>query len=88
VLVPLPSAIDDHQSANARALAEADAAWIHPQPGFTPAALAERLAALLSAPARLSSAAGAAAGLARPQAARDLADQVLALARRVTMGTG
>ena len=50
VLVPLPSAIDDHQNANARALAEADAAWVYPQPAFTPAALTERLTALFSVP--------------------------------------
>lgn len=86
VLVPLPSAIDDHQSANARALAEADAAWVYPQAAFTAAALTERLAALFSVPARLSAAAAAAAALARPQAARDMADQVLALARHSRMG--
>lgn len=86
ILVPLPSAIDDHQNANARALAEADAAWVYPQPSFTPAALTERLAALFSVPERLVAAAAAASALARPLAARDLADQVLALARRATMG--
>lgn len=86
VLVPLPSAIDDHQNANARALAEADAAWVYPQPAFTPASLAERMTALFTVPARLASAAAAASALARPQAARDLADQVLALAKRATMG--
>ena len=86
VLVPLPSAIDDHQNANARALAEANAAWVYPQPAFTPAALTERLASLFTVPARLAAAAAAAAALARPQAARDLADQVLALARRVKAG--
>jgi len=86
VLVPLPSAIDDHQNANARALAEADAAWVYPQPAFTPAALAERLAGLFAVPARLVSAAAAAASLARPHAARDLADRVLALAHHDAMG--
>lgn len=87
VLVPLPSAIDDHQNANARALAEADAAWIYPQPAFTAAALSERLAALFSVPARLAAAAAAATALARPHAARDLADRVMALARHDAMGT-
>lgn len=86
VLVPLPSAIDDHQSANARALADADAAWVYPQPAFTAAALTERLAALFCVPARLAAAAAAAAALARPQAARAMADQVLALARHTRMG--
>lgn len=86
VLVPLPSAIDDHQSANARALAAADAAWVYPQPAFTPAALAERLTGLFGVPARLVSAAAAAAALARPLAARDLADRVMALAKHDAMG--
>jgi UDP-N-acetylglucosamine--N-acetylmuramyl-(pentapeptide) pyrophosphoryl-undecaprenol N-acetylglucosamine transferase len=31
IFVPLPSAIDDHQSANARYLSDADAAWLVPQ---------------------------------------------------------
>ena len=31
ILVPLPGAIDDHQSANARALAQAGGAWVVPQ---------------------------------------------------------
>ncbi|NMJ44362.1 undecaprenyldiphospho-muramoylpentapeptide beta-N-acetylglucosaminyltransferase [Roseomonas sp. JC162] len=87
ILVPLPSAIDDHQSANARALAEADAAWVYPQPSFTSAALAERLLSLFAVPLRLVSAAAAAAALARPHAARDLADRVLALAHHDAMGT-
>jgi len=82
VLVPLPSAIDDHQNANARALAEADAAWVYPQPAFTPGALAERLVGLFGVPGRLASAAAAAAALARPHAARDLADRVLSLVRQ------
>ncbi|MBW8267871.1 glycosyltransferase [Caldovatus aquaticus] len=79
VLVPLPHAIDDHQSANARALAGAGAAVVMPQPGFTPAALAQRLLAWLGDPAALAAAAAAAAALARPQAARRLACLVLSL---------
>lgn len=31
IFIPLPSAIDDHQSANARYLSQADAAWLIPQ---------------------------------------------------------
>jgi len=86
VLVPLPSAIDDHQNANARALAQTDAAWVYPQAAFTAPALAERLVGLFGVPARLASAASAAAALARPYAARDLADRVLALTRQTAMG--
>jgi UDP-N-acetylglucosamine--N-acetylmuramyl-(pentapeptide) pyrophosphoryl-undecaprenol N-acetylglucosamine transferase len=75
ILVPLPGAIDDHQTANARALEEAGGGWIMPQPGFTPAALTERLLALLATDT-LADAAVRAATLGRPQAATMLADLV------------
>jgi UDP-N-acetylglucosamine--N-acetylmuramyl-(pentapeptide) pyrophosphoryl-undecaprenol N-acetylglucosamine transferase len=87
VLVPLPSAIDDHQAANARALADNGAAWVMPQHGgFTPAALSERLALLLAAPREMATAGAAAAMLAQPLAARRLADlvQQLVTARQET----
>ncbi len=80
LLVPLPQAIDDHQSANARALADVGAAEVMPQAAFTPAALAARLAAMLESPDALSRAAAAAAALAAPQAAATLADLVLSRA--------
>ena len=76
ILVPLPGAIDDHQSANARASAEAGGAWVIPQPGFTPAALAERLGALLADPSGLAEVAVAARSHARADAAARLADIV------------
>lgn len=79
ILVPLPHAIDDHQSANARALADAGAAVVMPQPGFTPEALADALSALLTDAPRLSRMAEAARPLARPDAASALADRVQAL---------
>lgn len=82
VLVPLPSAIDDHQAANARALAAAGAARVLPQAEMTGETLSSILATWLLAPERLAEAARAAASLARPQAARDLADLVLTLLRR------
>ncbi len=82
VLVPLPSAIDDHQAANARALAAAGAARVLPQAEMTGETLSSVLATWLLAPERLAEAARAAASLARPQAARDLADLVLTLLRR------
>ncbi|HYF09262.1 MAG TPA: undecaprenyldiphospho-muramoylpentapeptide beta-N-acetylglucosaminyltransferase [Acetobacteraceae bacterium] len=88
ILVPLPHAIDDHQSANAAALATAGAAWVMPQPQFTAAALTERLAALCGDPVLLAQAADAAAELARPEAARDLADRILLLVARATAPAG
>ncbi len=76
ILVPLPGAIDDHQTANARALATAGGAWVIPQPGFTATELAGRLAALLADPDALALAADAASGLGRADAAARLADLV------------
>ncbi len=37
IFIPLPNAIDDHQRANAEALAEQNAAWVAPQAGLTAA---------------------------------------------------
>ncbi len=79
ILVPLPGAIDDHQSANARALAQAGGAWVMAQPDFTPGALAARLGALLIDPAALATAAVGARTQAQPNATARLADMVEAL---------
>jgi UDP-N-acetylglucosamine--N-acetylmuramyl-(pentapeptide) pyrophosphoryl-undecaprenol N-acetylglucosamine transferase len=76
ILVPLPGAIDDHQTANAAALAQAGGAWVMPQPGFSPASLASRLAGLLADPAMLTAAAARARTQAQPDAAANLADLV------------
>ena len=43
LLVPFPSAVDDHQTTNARFLADADAAWLVPQAELTPEYLAKML---------------------------------------------
>lgn len=43
VFVPFPFAVDDHQTTNARFLADAGAAWLCPQPQLTPAWLADLL---------------------------------------------
>jgi UDP-N-acetylglucosamine--N-acetylmuramyl-(pentapeptide) pyrophosphoryl-undecaprenol N-acetylglucosamine transferase len=82
ILVPLPIAIDDHQSANARALVRAGGAWVYPQPEFTPSALTARLVELLPNPAALAAAAVAARTQARPDAAARLADLVHDLMRQ------
>ena len=57
ILVPYPSAADDHQSANARAIELAGGGWTMPQPTFTPDALASRIESFLIAPPRLIDAA-------------------------------
>ncbi|WP_082828337.1 undecaprenyldiphospho-muramoylpentapeptide beta-N-acetylglucosaminyltransferase [Tistrella mobilis] len=80
LLVPLPGAIDDHQTANARALVDAGAAIAMAQPAATPEALARAIADLAEDPARLARMAEAALGVGRADAASRLADLVEALA--------
>jgi UDP-N-acetylglucosamine--N-acetylmuramyl-(pentapeptide) pyrophosphoryl-undecaprenol N-acetylglucosamine transferase len=80
ILVPLPHAIDDHQTANARALADAGAAWVVPQAEFDAASLAQRLTTLLQQPEKLTAAAQAAGAQAHHNAAQELADAVERLA--------
>ncbi len=82
ILVPLPGAIDDHQSANARALVDARGASVIAQGEFTPAALCERLIALFDAPDMLAHAALAARRIARSDATARLADLVEDLMRQ------
>jgi UDP-N-acetylglucosamine--N-acetylmuramyl-(pentapeptide) pyrophosphoryl-undecaprenol N-acetylglucosamine transferase len=80
ILVPYPHATDDHQTANADALAEAGAGWLIDNARFTASALSERLQMLLADPAPLSRAACAAWRMGRPEAAEQLADIVARLA--------
>jgi UDP-N-acetylglucosamine--N-acetylmuramyl-(pentapeptide) pyrophosphoryl-undecaprenol N-acetylglucosamine transferase len=81
ILVPLPGAIDDHQAANARALAEAGGAIANAQHAVTADDLAARVLLLAEEPRELAAMASAAAALAAPDAAGALADAVLALAQ-------
>lgn len=76
ILIPLPIATDDHQTANARELARAGGARMIPQARFTPATLARQIEALADDPEALANAAGRALSVGRPHAARDLADLV------------
>jgi UDP-N-acetylglucosamine--N-acetylmuramyl-(pentapeptide) pyrophosphoryl-undecaprenol N-acetylglucosamine transferase len=80
ILVPYPHATDDHQTANAGAVAHAGAGWLIDNAAFTPAVLAERLSALLADSTPLDRAASAAWNLGRPDAAERLADLVQRLA--------
>ncbi len=80
LLVPLPTATDDHQTANAQALAAAGGTWLVPEGEFTPADLAARLCALLADPAPLAALAAGAHSFGRPDAGDRLADLVQRLA--------
>ncbi|MEM6971286.1 MAG: undecaprenyldiphospho-muramoylpentapeptide beta-N-acetylglucosaminyltransferase [Pseudomonadota bacterium] len=82
ILVPYRHATDDHQTANARALAEAGGAHVLAETDFTAEALTPRLAALMGDGGQhdLAAMAAAARDLGRPDAAEALADIVTALA--------
>jgi len=79
VLVPFPHAVDDHQSANARFLAERGAAILLPQRELAPQRLAQIIAGLdrdaLLAMARKARALG------KPDAAQAVARECMEIAR-------
>jgi UDP-N-acetylglucosamine--N-acetylmuramyl-(pentapeptide) pyrophosphoryl-undecaprenol N-acetylglucosamine transferase len=82
ILVPYPHASADHQSANARWMLEAGAAVVIADAELTAARLASEVAALLADEHRLATMAAAASGLARPDAAREVAGELLEAAAR------
>ena len=80
LLVPYPYAVDDHQTSNARYLTAAGAAELIPQPQLDAARLAARLRELQQDRAQLLRMARAARELAQPDAARNVAENCLAVA--------
>jgi undecaprenyldiphospho-muramoylpentapeptide beta-N-acetylglucosaminyltransferase len=76
VLVPLPGAPGDHQTANADALVAAGAAVKIPDAELDPTRLTAELDALLADPARLTRMSDAARALGRPDATARFADLV------------
>ncbi len=79
ILVPFPFAVDDHQTANARYLADAGAAVLVQQRDLTAETLAETLRALTRE--RLLEMAKKARALGRPDATRAVAEACVELAR-------
>ena len=79
VLVPLPTAAADHQTANARALAATGAAVMLEQRELTTERLDAELRALLTDPDRRASVAAAALERGRPDAAHEIASRILRL---------
>ena len=88
ILVPLPNAIDDHQSANARVLVAARGASVIAQRDLTPALLAEQLALLLDQPDMLAHAARAAHDIGRADATGRLTNLVESLMRQEAPAQG
>ena len=84
ILVPLPTAAADHQTANARALMGTNAALMVPQSELSAERIDREIRALLDSPARLAALAEGTAKRARPQAAETIARRILALAGRPT----
>ncbi len=80
ILVPYPHASADHQTANARWMAEAGAAVVIADSELTGARLAREVTALLDDRARLAAMADASRSLARPDAAHEVASELLAAA--------
>lgn len=80
LLVPYRHAMDDHQTANARALATGGGAAVLSEDKFNAEELAARLQSLLQRPDVLARMAERARGIGRPDAAHRLADLVEALA--------
>ena len=79
VFVPFPSAVDDHQTHNARFLVSQGAGWLVPQPALTPQRLAAMLATLTRA--ELLDAATRARALAKTEATTALVAACEELAR-------
>jgi UDP-N-acetylglucosamine--N-acetylmuramyl-(pentapeptide) pyrophosphoryl-undecaprenol N-acetylglucosamine transferase len=79
ILVPLPSATDDHQRKNAEALAAEGAAEVLIQADMTGHTLADRIVALASNPDARTKMGAAAQRMSRPDAARVIVDRALHL---------
>ncbi|WP_279512438.1 undecaprenyldiphospho-muramoylpentapeptide beta-N-acetylglucosaminyltransferase [Candidatus Thiosymbion oneisti] len=73
ILIPYPYAVDDHQTGNARYLADVGAAQLLPQTELSPASLGAALAGLFSDRSRLIAMAQAARGRGSPDAAARIA---------------
>ncbi|MEW5771013.1 MAG: undecaprenyldiphospho-muramoylpentapeptide beta-N-acetylglucosaminyltransferase [Pseudomonadota bacterium] len=79
LFVPFPFAVDDHQTANARCLSEAGAAWLMPQAEMSPAALSQWLGGLDRS--ELIARAAKARALAKPEATATVAAIVKGLVK-------
>jgi UDP-N-acetylglucosamine--N-acetylmuramyl-(pentapeptide) pyrophosphoryl-undecaprenol N-acetylglucosamine transferase len=82
ILIPLPTATDDHQRENARVLEKAGAAEVIEQAELTGTRLADRILALASDTESRRRMSGAARQLAKPRAAEDIVDAVIELSER------
>ena len=82
ILIPLPTAADDHQRKNAAQFASAGAALVLDQGGASGKDLATAIAGLAKDRAKRADMGAAMRALARPQAAQAIVDRLEALARK------
>lgn len=87
ILIPLASAMDDHQTANARGLVDADAAVLIPESKLDPASLAEQMLMVLSNPSAAARMRENALAQGLPDAADRLASLVETLAESRALTT-
>jgi UDP-N-acetylglucosamine--N-acetylmuramyl-(pentapeptide) pyrophosphoryl-undecaprenol N-acetylglucosamine transferase len=80
LFIPLPGTSGDEQTANARLVENAGAAWMLPQVSLSPARLVEAVADLLGDRGRLTTMSERARTLAVPDAAQRIAEELLAAA--------
>ena len=83
ILIPYPHASGNHQAANARWMEQAAAAAVLPDAELTPERLRAEVDALVEDEPRRRAMAAASAALARPDAAKAIAREVLAAAQHV-----
>jgi UDP-N-acetylglucosamine--N-acetylmuramyl-(pentapeptide) pyrophosphoryl-undecaprenol N-acetylglucosamine transferase len=81
ILIPYPYAAGDHQTSNAEWMRRAGAAVVIPDEQLTAERLAREVGELLGDPNKLRAMGRASAGLARPDAAQVIADELVAAAR-------
>ncbi len=82
LLVPYPHAMDNHQTANAQVVHDIGGGWLTPESEMSAGSLAGKIAALIADPARLTVAATNIMQLAKPDAAKDLAEHIINLTKR------
>lgn len=82
VMIPLPTAADDHQRKNAEAFVQAGAARMILQPELTGDGLAAQILQLVVTPGLITEMETASRKLARPRAANDIVDLIEQLADR------
>lgn len=82
IMIPLPTAADDHQRKNAEALAAAGAARLILQKDLNGVALAEEIKSLINAPEKITRMEQAAKNLVKNDAAATMVDLIEELVRR------